>query len=203
MVYIMITSLRSFVWKMYLKMKGAKIGKKLKLEGPLKILLRDGAKWSNVNIGNNVTFGGKVYIRLRKDGKITLKDGVKTGTHVWLVGANNAELLVKDNAILGSYNIINGGHGVEIGKFCIFGAFVYINSSDHKYDKKEFIQNQGFFGESIFIGDDVWLGGHVFINKGVKIGNGSIIGANAVVIDDIPKYSIAVGNPAKVIKKRE
>ncbi len=199
----MITSLRSFMWKIYFKMKGAKIGKNFKIEGQLKILLRDGAKWSNIDIGNNVTFGGKVFIRLRKDGKITLKDGVKTGTHVWLVGANNEELSVGNNAILGSYNIINGGHGVKIGNFCIFGAFVYINSSDHNYDKTDIIQNQGFFGEPITIGEDVWLGGHVFINKGVKIGNGSIIGANAVVINDIPKYCIAVGNPAKVIKKRE
>jgi len=200
---MMITKIRSFLWVLYLKFKGASIGRNFLVQGPLKILLRDGAKWSNICIGDDVTFGGKVFIRLRKNGRIVLKDGVKTGTHVWLVGANDADLKIENNSIIGSYNILNGGHGLEIGKYCIFAAFVYINTSDHNFNKNELIQNQGFFGSKITVGDDVWLGGHVFINKGVKIGDGSIIGAGAVVIKDIPKYSIAVGNPAKVIKKRE
>ncbi|MCR5188785.1 MAG: hypothetical protein K6C97_07595 [Treponema sp.] len=49
--------------------------------------------------------------------------------------------------------------------------------------------------------DDVWIGEMVSILPGVEIGKGAIIGANAVVTKSIPKYSIAVGNPAKVIKK--
>lgn len=199
----MINKIRTFFWVLYLKLKGASIGRNFLVQGPLKILLRDGAKWSNISIGNNVTFGGEVFIRLRKNGKITLEDDVKTGTHVWLVGANNANLKIGKNSIIGSYNILNGGHGLEIGKYCIFAAFVYINSSDHNLKKDELIQNQGFFGSTVTVEDDVWLGGHVFINKGVKIGEGAIIGAGAVVTKDISKYSIAVGNPAKVIKKRD
>lgn len=52
------------------------------------------------------------------------------------------------------------------------------------------------------IGNDVWIGQNVTIMPGVHIGNGAIIGANAVVASDVPPYSIAVGNPARVIKKR-
>jgi len=51
------------------------------------------------------------------------------------------------------------------------------------------------------IDDNVWIGESVNIMPGVKIGFGSIIGAGAVVTKDIPPYSIAVGNPARVIKE--
>ncbi|MGL4979512.1 MAG: DapH/DapD/GlmU-related protein [Plesiomonas sp.] len=51
------------------------------------------------------------------------------------------------------------------------------------------------------IGDRVWLGEGVLVLPGVTIGTGSIVGAGAVVTKNIPEYSIAVGNPAQVIKK--
>ena len=52
------------------------------------------------------------------------------------------------------------------------------------------------------IGNDVWIGQNVTIMPGVNVGDGCIIGANAVVAKDIPPYSIAVGNPARVVKRR-
>lgn len=54
----------------------------------------------------------------------------------------------------------------------------------------------------INIENDVWIGSHATIMSGVTIGNGACIGAKAVVAKDIPPYSIAVGNPARVVKKR-
>lgn len=56
-------------------------------------------------------------------------------------------------------------------------------------------------GDTI-VGNDVWIGQNVTILPGVKIADGAIIGANSVVASDIPAYSVAVGNPCKVIKKR-
>lgn len=52
------------------------------------------------------------------------------------------------------------------------------------------------------IGNDVWIGQNVTIMPGVHIGDGAIIGTNATVASDIPPFSIAVGNPAKVIRCR-
>ncbi|GAL30930.1 chloramphenicol acetyltransferase [Vibrio variabilis] len=52
------------------------------------------------------------------------------------------------------------------------------------------------------IGNDVWLGYDVTVMPGVSIGHGSIVGAKSVVSSDIPPYSVAVGNPAKVVKAR-
>ena len=52
------------------------------------------------------------------------------------------------------------------------------------------------------IGNDVWIGQNVTFLPGVHVGDGCIIGANAVVASDIPPYSVVVGNPAKVIRRR-
>jgi maltose O-acetyltransferase len=53
----------------------------------------------------------------------------------------------------------------------------------------------------VSIGDDCWIGGGAIICPGVTIGNRCVIGAGAVVTKDIPDDSLAVGNPAKVIRK--
>ncbi len=52
------------------------------------------------------------------------------------------------------------------------------------------------------VGNDVWIGQNVTVMPGVHIGDGAIIGANSVVAKNIPPYTIAAGNPCRVIKKR-
>ena len=76
-------------------------------------------------------------------------------------------------------------------------------AADHVFaDPDKPIRLQGMKPGSIIIEDDVWVAGGAHINAGVTIGRGSIIGAGAVVTKDIPPMSVAVGVPAKVIKKR-
>lgn len=199
----LVTALRTFCILLLLRIRGAEVGKNIHIEGPLDILLRDGADLKNLVIGDNVVFSGKTYLRFRKNGKIIIRNNVTIGTEVWLVTANDAEIVIGDNTILGHYSIFNGGHGIIIGRYCIFGAFVYINSSEHGFRKEKYIQNQEFYGKTVKLGDDVWLGGHVIITQGITIGNGAVIGGGAIVTKDIPEYKIAVGNPARVIKDRE
>ena len=52
------------------------------------------------------------------------------------------------------------------------------------------------------IGNDVWIGQNVTILPGVHIGDGAIIGTNATVASDIPPFAVAVGNPARIIRRR-
>ena len=57
-------------------------------------------------------------------------------------------------------------------------------------------------GSQVIIGSDVWIGCDVTIHGGVYIGNGAVVGAGAVVTENVPPYTVVVGNPARVIKKR-
>ncbi len=52
----------------------------------------------------------------------------------------------------------------------------------------------------IIIDDDVWVGANSVILAGVKIGKHCVIGAGSIVTKDIPDYTIAVGNPARIYK---
>jgi maltose O-acetyltransferase len=53
------------------------------------------------------------------------------------------------------------------------------------------------------IGNDVWLGARVFVNAGVTIGAGSVVSAGSVVTKSLPPGSVAVGNPARIVRRRE
>lgn len=57
------------------------------------------------------------------------------------------------------------------------------------------------YGAPISVGNNCWLASNVTVCAGVKIGNNCVIGAGAVVTHDIPDNSLAVGVPAKVIRK--
>ena len=52
------------------------------------------------------------------------------------------------------------------------------------------------------VGNDVWISQNVTVMPGVHIGDGAIISANSVVAKDIPPYTVAAGNPCRVVKKR-
>jgi len=86
----------------------------------------------------------------------------------------------------------------------MIGPYVSIRAADHCFDNlSEPIRCQGHTPGKIVIEDNCWIAGHVTITRNVTIGSGSIVGANSVVTKDIPKNSVAAGNPAKVIRSRE
>ena len=90
---------------------------------------------------------------------------------------------------------------IKIGERCMFSLNIMIRTSDSHtiYDEntKQRINN----ARSVFIGDHVWLGISVCVLKGVTIGSNCIIGTGSIVTHDIPNNSLAVGSPAKVIRK--
>ncbi|HEX7757448.1 MAG TPA: DapH/DapD/GlmU-related protein, partial [Niabella sp.] len=59
------------------------------------------------------------------------------------------------------------------------------------------------YAQPVTIGNNVWVGGNATILPGVTIGDNCVIGAGSVVTKDIPANSLAVGNPARVIRQIE
>lgn len=88
---------------------------------------------------------------------------------------------------------------VTIGSNVMFGPAAHIYTAAHPLDVET--RRIKEFAKPVNIGDDCWIGGGSIILPGVTIGRGCVIGAGSVVTKDIPENSLAVGNPAKVIRK--
>ncbi len=90
---------------------------------------------------------------------------------------------------------------ITIGKHVLIGPGVHIYTATHPTNA---IERQTIeFAKPVSIGNDCWIGGNSVICPGVTIGDGCTIGAGSVVTKNIPDNSLAVGNPAKVIKTLE
>ena len=89
---------------------------------------------------------------------------------------------------------------VKIGDYCQIAPNVAIYTAGHPVHPAT--RNSLYeYGISITIGNNVWIGGNVVICPGVTIGDNAVIGAGSVVTKDIPAWSVAAGNPCKVIRK--
>jgi acetyltransferase-like isoleucine patch superfamily enzyme len=141
---------------------------------------------AEIHIGDDVTFYGQVDIfsgRIFDHPKLILGDRVELGHGVSFVV--NKEIVVEEDANISS--------GVRI-----------MDTDSHPRDAEARIAD---LPPSI---DEVkpvricryaWIGERAFIMKGVTIGEGAIVGVNSVVVNDVPAYSVAMGNPARVVLK--
>jgi acetyltransferase-like isoleucine patch superfamily enzyme len=141
---------------------------------------------TEIYIGDDVHFFGKVNIfsgRIFDRPKLVLHNRVDLGHNVSFTV--NKEIVIEDD--------VNVASGV-----------VFMDTDAHPRDVEERIADMPPKPEEIKpvrVCKKAWIGGHSFIMKGVTIGEGAIIGVNSVVINDIPPYCVAVGNPARVIVK--
>lgn len=91
---------------------------------------------------------------------------------------------------------------VTLGDRVFLGTGVSLITATHETSLQSRRDNIEY-AEPITVGDDCWIGANVTVLPGVTIGKGCTIGAGAVVTKDVPDYSVAVGVPARVIKKVE
>ncbi|MBB6405425.1 sugar O-acetyltransferase [Arthrobacter sp. AZCC_0090] len=89
---------------------------------------------------------------------------------------------------------------ITIGEDCQIGPNVQLLTPTHPVEPQP-RRDRLEAAQPITIGDNVWLGGGAIVLPGVSIGDNSVIGAGAVVTKDIPANSLAVGNPARVIRE--
>ena len=112
----------------------------------------------------------------------------------------HGDVILQDGASIGIGSIVMGPVLIGEGSACSQNCF--ISGQSHRYQdvSKNFLR-QGVQTSQIVIGKNVWIGANSVILPGVKIGDNSVIGAGSTVTEDVPAYSVAAGNPAKIIKQ--
>lgn len=167
----------------------------------LKLLIKKSIMGENITIGKNCDIAPSCILSANR-GRITLGEHVLIRPYAQLL-SYGGKICVGNNSIINQFSVLYGHGGLTIGENALIAAHCVLIPANHLYNNTEIpICQQGEVRLGINIGDDVWIGTNVTILDGVNIGRGSVIGAGSVVTKDIPDYSVAVGNPARVIKIR-
>ncbi len=115
---------------------------------------------------------------------------------------NNAvgDVFIGDNTRIGLSNVLIGP--IEIGNNVMTAQHVALSGLNHGFEDISMpISRQKVSTAKIVVEDDAWIGANAVIVPGVTIGKHAIVGAGSVVTKSVPAYSVAVGNPAKIVKK--
>ncbi len=135
----------------------------------------------NISIGDNVYIGHKAIL------KGYYKGDMEIGSHTWI----------------GQGCYFHSAGGITIGKAVGIGPMVKMLTSFHvDGDTDKPVMHNDLAFDPIRIGDGADIGVGTTILPGVTIGEGAIIGAGSVVTKDIPKYAVAAGIPARVMRIR-
>lgn len=123
----------------------------------------------------------------------------------WNKNGKSAEISIGNHCDFGAYNHITSTNRVIIGDNLLTGKWVTITDNSHGdttlnmlklSPSKRPIISRG----PVIIGKDVWIGDKATILPGVTIGDGAIIAANAVVVKDVPPYTVVAGVPSKIVR---
>ena len=134
--------------------------------------------------GRNVSISKGSFFSFRN---IVLGDNVFIGKGAYFSTIIKSGIVIGDKVMFGpNVSLIGGNHNIKQ-----VGSYMY--DVENKNDDDDL---------PIIIERDVWIGANVVILKGVTIGEGSVVAAGAVVLKSVPSYSIVVGNPGKVLRKR-
>lgn len=139
----------------------------------------------NVFIGDNVTISEGAWIAGNPN-----------------IGESKAILRIGNGCNIGRYNEIYASKEVIIDDYVLTADRVYISDNTHCYEDISIpiLKQPIKLNHTVHIGEGTWIGVGVSV-IGANIGKHCVIGSNAVVTHDIPDYSVAVGIPAKVIKR--
>ena len=148
---------------------------------------------------------------------VITRPGIEVGDFTIYNDFRNDPRAFQDNNVL--YHYPMNHDRLIIGKFCAIGKGVefVMNGANHRMNSpttypfnimgggwEQFtpaLEELPFKGDTV-VGNDVWIGQHVTVLPGTKIGDGAIIGANSVVSGEIPPYTVAAGNPCRVVRPR-
>lgn len=169
-----------------------KLKNKIKISGQSNKILVDG----NLKISKT-----KIVIKGRNN-TLHIKSGVKiNGSLIEIVG-NNCQIIIGKNSIIGDGCYLSAKEEnikLCIGDKCMLSRNAKLMTSDgHPIYQNEKIINSA---KDITLGDKVWIADDVTVLKGVEVGENSVVGIGSVLTKSIACGSIAVGNPAKIVKE--
>lgn len=150
-------------------------------------------------VGKNVVL--EKDIKVFHPENIFLEDNVYVGHNTILKGYYKNKMIIKSNTWIGQNCFFHSAGGIEIGYSVGIAPCVKILTSAHDGDASPVLCQPLKFGK-VVLKDGCDIGVGAIILPGVTIGEGTIIGAGAVVTKSIPDHCVAVGVPAKIIKKR-
>jgi acetyltransferase-like isoleucine patch superfamily enzyme len=137
---------------------------------------------------------------------VHLEGNVHVGplTRLW----GSQKLLIQKDTYIGKFVTIEVDG--SIGPGCLIANNVgIVGRKDHEYTnpelplrKSKWVGKNPELASEVYIGADVWIGFGAVILGPISIGHSSIIAAGAIVVDDVPSFSIVAGNPGKIIGKR-
>ena len=136
---------------------------------------------ANVTWGEHCRFGKDVVLETQGDGVIELGNNVRI---------NQGTVIVAHSR-------------VSIANDCLIGEYCSIRDANHEINSGELIRMQGHSSSAIQIENDCWLGRGAVVLKGVTLHQGCVIGANSVVTKTVSGNAVAVGIPAKELRKRK
>lgn len=154
-----------------------------------------------VHVVRVLHFYGYSHVRPRR--RVTLGAGATIAPNVSLRNGERITIGARTKVGERAYLWAGDSHGrITIGEDCRLGPEVFVTASDYGMLPDEKIAYQPRNERDILIGDDVWLGARVFVAAGVEIGDGCVVSANSAVTRSLPAGSVAVGVPARVVRRR-
>lgn len=148
------------------------------------------------------TIFNEQYVHIGRDTMIGADCSLSAGMVPGQTCLTDRVVTIGDRCLIGKGSGIVGHFSIEIGDDVWTGHHVYITDQNHDYrDVSSPIGRQSMPEKPVKIGSGSWVGFGSVILPGAEIGEHVVIGANSVVAGPIPSYSVAVGAPARVIRR--
>jgi acetyltransferase-like isoleucine patch superfamily enzyme len=153
----------------------------------------------SVILGKNIVIFQSTRHSVRISRNVFIGDGVR------MKAGFSGKIIIGENSYVHDYSFIFAHKSLSIGKNTLISPNVFITDFDHKLPHERYKHllgsEKGYESKQVSIGDNVWIGANSVILPGVTIGNNTVIGAGSVVTKSISPSVIAVGNPARIIRK--
>lgn len=169
---------------------------------------RRARRFGSFGVGSYVGFPSVVvnerHIHLGEDVVIAAGATVTAGWGIGHGGLPDVVVRIGDRSLVGEGSSVIGHRRIDIGADVWFGRGVHVTDMNHGYSRLDVpISEQWQGAEAISIGDGSWLGHGVVVLPGAAIGRHVAVGANSVVRGALPDRCVAVGSPARVVRRHD